>query len=712
MSLLAEIGPTDVGSEIVSSAPLPSHERERVEALRRFEILDTPAEPEFDDIVRLAAIVCRTPTAFIALIDEGRQWFKARHGFDVPETPRDVAFCAHTIMGTDVVVVPDATCDPRFATNPSVAGEPHIRFYAGAPLVTEDGHALGSLAVIDYVPRSLDDAQREGLRALTRQVMAQLELRRRRRGDARRSPEGTDRALVESELQKTALLESALDCIVEMDHLGRVVEWNPAAERVFGFSRMEVLGRDMASLIIPETFRERHRRGLADYLVTGHGVILNRRLEMTAQRADGTEFPVELTISRLTRGEPPVFVGFIRDVTESQLAQEQLRQSQKMEAIGQLSGGVAHDFNNILTVVQGNASLLSALVEHEEAPELVQEIVLAVERGASLTRQLLMFSRKQVLHPTDISLSEVARNMTRMLERLLGADIILRSDLPSNLPLVRADSGMMEQVLLNLAVNARDAMPDGGQLVIATSAKKVEARRVKENPERTPGLRVSLTVSDTGTGIPPDVLARIYEPFFTTKPAGKGTGLGLSTVYGIVKQHNGWIEVATILGRGTSFEIFLPALEELSSESAQPAAPVAAQRPRGTETILVVEDEDAVRQLAVNLLSRCGYTVLQAASGVAALEVWKANRDRVHLLLTDLVMPHGINGRELATRLRADKPELKVIFCSGYSADIVQVKGELTEGVNFLQKPYHPDRLAQVVRQRLDSDAEPAVQGA
>ncbi len=373
-----------------------------------------------------------------------------------------------------------------------------------------------------------------------------------------------------------------------------------------------------------------------------------------------------------------------------------------MESVGQLAGGIAHDFNNILTVIQGHAELLGLGGKlSAEAAESAQQIALAAERAANLTRQLLAFSRRQVLQPKNLDLNEVVNHMTKMLRRLLGEDITLQVNYAPSLPLIQADPGMLEQVLLNLAVNARDAMPKGGKLFVDTSVAHLDEASVRQDPEARPGEHVCLAVRDTGEGVAPENLGRIFEPFFTTKDVGKGTGLGLATVYGIVKQHRGWIKVASQLGKETTFQIFLPAT---AAQAPDPGTPgTAAAVPGGSETILVVEDEDPLRQLVCNLLKRFGYQVLDAGSGVAALPVWGRHKANVSLLLTDMVMPNGMSGRELAERLQREKPELKVIYSSGYSLAVVGNDMILREGVNFLQKPYTPRRLARAVRDCLDA---------
>ncbi|MBI1175853.1 response regulator [bacterium] len=389
------------------------------------------------------------------------------------------------------------------------------------------------------------------------------------------------------------------------------------------------------------------------------------------------------------------------EITDRLSIEEQLRQSQKMESIGQLAAGVAHDFNNVLTVIEGHAGLLLSETElPSSAVESLGQIAAAAGKAANLTRQLLTFSRRQVMQPKMIDLNVVIQNVTRMLDRLLGEDIAIQFNFATRLPKVHADTGMMEQVLLNLAVNARDAMPKGGKLIITTSAVEVDASHALQFTEARPGLFVRLSMADTGTGIEAGHLTRIFEPFFTTKAVGKGTGLGLATVYGILKQHGGWIQVYSEIGRGSTFSAYLPAvqLEETASQTTHRHRDVKG----GVERILVVEDEAALRQLAGQILRRFGYQVQTAETGVAALKVWEEAKGEFDLLLTDMVMPEGISGRELAEMLKQKKQSLRVIYSSGYSQEIAGQDLTLEEGFNFLQKPYHPLKLAETVRDCLD----------
>jgi CheY-like chemotaxis protein len=371
-----------------------------------------------------------------------------------------------------------------------------------------------------------------------------------------------------------------------------------------------------------------------------------------------------------------------------------------MEAIGQLAGGVAHDFNNILTVVHGHASMLMASNLDETAARSAQQISQAAERAAGLTRQLLTFSRRQLIQPKRLDMNKIIGNMSEMLGRLLGEDVALHLNYSQLPAMVEADAGMMEQVLLNLAVNARDAMPRGGQLTVHVAIVDVDEAHMHRHPEARAGRFVSISKSDTGSGIPPEYLPRIFEPFFTTKEVGKGTGLGLATVYGIVKQHQGWIEVESAVGKGSTFRIYIPYVGEQQPEVEKPTAPITIRG--GTETILLVEDEKPVRELVARVLEKHGYKVLQAATGVEAVGLWRQHKQEIALLLTDLVMPENMNGRELAQTLWADRADLKVIFSSGYSADIVGKDFKLEPELNYLQKPYQPQTLVVAVRRCLD----------
>jgi two-component system cell cycle sensor histidine kinase/response regulator CckA len=400
------------------------------------------------------------------------------------------------------------------------------------------------------------------------------------------------------------------------------------------------------------------------------------------------------------------------DITERLNLEAQLRHSVKMEAVGQLAAGVAHDFNNILTIIQGHAELLMQTPSLSPKSEnSARQVAVAAERASQLISQLLMFSRKQVMQQRHVNLNDTIQNISPMLHGLVGEHVVFQFNAAPNLPAVSIDVGMIEQVLVNLVINARDAMRGGGRLTLSTSQQTLEPVASLLNPEARPGQFVCLTVADTGCGMDNVTLSHVFEPFFTTKEPGKGTGLGLATVYGIVKQHQGWAVVDSQLGRGTLFTLFLPC----SSKPAEAAPPAPDQAPAladsavslGDETILVVEDEPALRELVVNVLELCGYRILQACTGVEGLKVWEKHKHEIDLLLTDMVMPGGMSGRQLAERLQAEDPGLKVIYTSGYSPGMAGKDIALLEGFNFLAKPYPPSRLANVVRDCLDGKRDP-----
>lgn len=392
---------------------------------------------------------------------------------------------------------------------------------------------------------------------------------------------------------------------------------------------------------------------------------------------------------------------YAADITERQNLEAQLRQSQKLESVGKLAGGIAHDFNNLLTIIYGHVELLLQTQQlPPSAAACAQRISMAAKRAANLTRQLLMFSRKQPMQLRNMDLRQIVNSITKMLQPILGEDISLHVDQEPNLPLICADQGMMEQVIMNLALNARDAMPKGGVLTIKTTRHAPEQIEPNSPPDSGHGPIVKLVVGDSGCGIPQENLPHIFEPFYTTKNPGQGTGLGLATVYGIIKQHNGWIKVASEVGHGTTFEIYLPGGGE-PDESFKPDSSEKTT-PRGTEVVLVVEDEVSLRELLRSTLESQGYKVLEAESGIAALRLWPQCRENVDLLLTDVVMPGGVTGWDLAEKLRTDKPKLKVLLTSGYSKEIAGQDSATKKGFHLLPKPYRPDEISRVIRDCLD----------
>jgi PAS domain S-box-containing protein len=638
----------------------------------------------------------------------------------------------------------------------------------------------------------------------------------------------SEEALRRSEMRKAAILRSALDCIVTFDLEGRIVEFNPAAERAFGYSAQEALGREMGDLIIPETLRESNRRGLALYNVTTVGGMPGRRMELTGVRSNGTEFPVELSISRILIDGKPMFTAYMRDVTERQEAQritselaavvahsndaivactlegrivswnigaerlygysadeavgkqldalippdrldefpqaltmvkrgeslanyetfrlrkdgkrisvsvtespirseggrvtglssiarditerkrleEELLQSQKMDAVGRLAGGIAHDFNNILTAILGYSDLLIGQIDEKQwMYKHLSEIRKAADFAASLTHQLLAFSRRQPLFLRVFNLNDTVKSMQKMLQRVIGEHIQIQTHLKAEIGRLKADPSQLEQVLLNLCVNARDAMPKGGSITIETADVTYFLDDFYSVNEMPAGEYVKLTICDTGTGMTPEVKKHIFEPFFTTKEKGQGTGLGLATCYGIVKQSGGYITVDSQVDVGTTFSIYLPRVDETGEKSS--IRKEVGQLPGGNETVLYVEDEITVRSLTAHVLRRLGYTVLEAASGKQARDALEGYSGReVDLLFSDVVLPDA-GGKELADWIRATRNgRTKLLFTSGYVDESILKRHGVEIGTAFLQKPFTPADLAKKIREVLD-DAEP-----
>jgi len=514
---------------------------------------------------------------------------------------------------------------------------------------------------------------------------------------------GERRARRESEASYSALVQQAPLGIYRSTLAGRFVSANAALARILGYdSPAELLTLDMARDVYADPDE---RRRLVEHDTYTDKVY--DELEATWKKKDGTRIRVQLSVraSRDKDGRIELYEAFVRDITTQRQLEAQLAQAQKMEAIGRLAGGVAHDFNNLLTVILSYSDLLLEDLPAGSGPrDDIGQIRKAAQGASELTRQLLAFSRQQVLQPKVVDLNAAVTGIERLLGRVLREDIQLRCTLADDAGAVRVDPGQLEQVLMNLAVNARDAMPQGGQLTIETGNVDLDEAYMQAHPMAAPGRYVMLAVTDTGMGMDAATQARIFEPFFTTKDVGKGTGLGLATVQGIVQQSGGFIWVYSEPNHGTCFKIYLPRVDEPVSAAASESV----ERTRGTETVLVVEDVAAVRAVICKMLERYGYRVLDAADGEAAVRVADASGEHIHLLLTDVVMPN-INGRDLAALFAKTRPTTKVLFMSGYTDDAIVRHGILEEGIAYLQKPFTPQSLARKVRGVLDAgSARPA----
>lgn len=509
----------------------------------------------------------------------------------------------------------------------------------------------------------------------------------------------TQETLRESEQLARGIIDNALDAFVQMSEDGTISDWNSQAEKIFGWSRSDALGKRLADLIIPEDQRDAHRAGLDRYLRTGHRKILGRRLELEAQRRDGKEITVELSVTGLRRRDGVVFNGFIRDLTDKIAAQDRIRQAEKMEALGQLTGGIAHDFNNILTVITGTIEILADAVRKEpQLAAITRMIDEAASRGADLTQHLLAFARKQPLQPREVDVNTLLIDTAKLLRPTLGGQIEIETVLHDEECFATVDPNQLTTAILNLALNARDAMSNGGKLVLETGSAHLDEGYASAHGDVEPGRYIRIAVSDTGSGIPAAMLDKVFDPFFTSKGPGKGTGLGLSMVYGFVKQSAGHIKIYSEEGHGTTIKMYLPPGAAASAAS-RTAASVASLE-GGNETILVVEDDRLVRDYVLTQLRSLGYVTLEAANAADAIAVVSAGQ-AFDLLFTDVIMPGGLNGRQLADELQKIKPGLKVLFTSGYTENAIIHHGRLDTGVLLLAKPYRKSEMAAMIRTAL-----------
>jgi signal transduction histidine kinase/HAMP domain-containing protein/ActR/RegA family two-component response regulator len=575
---------------------------------------------------------------------------------------------SYTLTSGEPVVISDLRTERRFTNDPLL--EEH-RIVSGASVaITARSQTLGVLAVYSGRHRNFNNDDLQFLLAAANSLAMAVEHRR-----------------ASAEMRKLAeFAQLNPNPALELNASGAITYFNQAALHL-----AQSISKTHPRDVLPTDIT----KAVQSCLTTGQSK-LNLQSRIGGRVLSWSMHP--MTASQVVH-------CYVTDITDRLNLEGQLRQSQKMESVGQLAAGVAHDFNNMLTVIQGHAGMMLARPTlPPELRESLQAVCFAAERAASLTRQLLLFSRKSVMQPRKLDLREVVANMTKMLKRLLGDAIALEFNPPEQIPLVLGDTAMAEQIVMNLAVNARDAMALGGKLTIEIAPMKLGLADLETHPERRSGNFVCLRISDTGHGMKAATMMRLFEPFFTTKEPGKGTGLGLATVYAIVKQHEGWIEVSSQMGKGTTFAAFFPAMAETATSVTRTDL-LAAEVSGGNETILVVEDEAAVLNMGKLILQDCGYQVLEAASSTEALAVWQRHEGSIDMLLTDLVMPVGISGMELAVQLLGRKPSLKIMFSSGYCVDDLDADFRRKNGPMFLQKPYTRHTLATAVRECLDRQA-------
>jgi hypothetical protein len=495
-----------------------------------------------------------------------------------------------------------------------------------------------------------------------------------------------------------ALLESASQAIVGSDDAGRIVLANARTEAMFAYPRQELLGNSI-EMLLPEAARARHGRDRADFFANPRVRDMGIGMELSGRRKDGVQFPVEVSLSYVRTEEGLFAIAFVTDISQRKKLEEQLMHAQKMEAVGRLAGGVAHDFSNMLTVIAGYTQMiLDQVSPPDPLRDYAEEILKASDRAAALTNQLLAFSRRQIVQSRVFDVNSVLLHTEKLLRRLIGEDVELALKLNPGAGRIKADPGHLEQAIFNLATNARDAMPRGGRITIETEPVTLDNSYARTHLGVQPGEFVMIAVSDNGHGMDAETRRRIFEPFFTTKERGKGTGLGLATVYGIVKQAGGDIWVYSEIGKGATFKLYFPAVSEPASDAL--GGDVAAARDTRHATVLLVEDEQGVRDLTARMLKLMGYTALVASSGAEALALAKTHQGLIELLLTDVVMP-GMGGRQLAEELRRLRPEIKVIYVSGYTEHTVSDHGVLDPGVEFLGKPFSREALGRKLREAL-----------
>ena len=898
----------------------------RLAALEKYDILDTLPELAFDDITALAAQICETPVAMISLIDKNRQWFKAKIGIDMSETPRKIAFCDHAIQYQDLFIVPDATKDSRFKDNPLVTSKPNICFYAGIPLVNPEGVVIGTLCVIDHKPRTLTYMQEQALRMLGRQVIMLLELRRMARelieseskfrtltdnitdvlwiispdlkkvyyvspgyekiwgrtvtdlytnsqdwintilsddrkyvlenleklkenksinieyritradgeirwvhsrgfpvqdskGDLVRltgiATDITDNKLAEIDASRLgAIVEYSDDAIIGKDLNGIITSWNKGAEKIFGYTAIEMVGTSITRLIPNDrldeenlilgkikngesvehfetqrltrdgrlidisvmispikdattgkpvgiskvarniTDRKRAEEKIAEQaalLDKAHDAIVVRDLEgtilfwnkgaenlygWTRQEAlgrnigellyadsdqfknfnkqmisqgqlscemhqitkDKSKLIIEArwTLIRDNHGQPKTVLAINTDITEKKKIEVQFMRAQRMESIGILAGGIAHDLNNILAPILMSIDILKTLSNNSEAIEILDAIDVSAKRGADIVRQVLSFARGLEGARIEIQPKHLLKDLENIIRNTFPKNIDLQFSFPNDIRTIMGDPTQLHQVLMNLCVNARDAMPNGGNLIISAKNCELDAQYVAMNSLAKPGHYVNITVTDSGTGIPQNILDKIFEPFFTTKEIGKGTGLGLSTVSAIVKSHEGIINVYSEPGKGTSFKLYLPATSMDSKE--QTEVPVQVSLPRGNgETILVIDDEASILSIITQTLHAFGYQVLTAKDGAVAVAVYAEHKKEIAVVITDMMMPI-MDGEATVHALMQLNPAVKIIATSGLSTNGDAARLSKIGVKHFLTKPFTAESLLKTLK--------------
>jgi PAS domain S-box-containing protein len=821
----------------VKTPPSASDEIQRLAALQKYGVLDTPAERELDELTDLAAHICETPIALISLVDQDRQWFKSSYGLTATETPRDISFCGQTIFESEILIVPDTTKDERFSHSPLVTGEMGIRFYAGAPLTAPEGENLGALCVMDREPRVLTSAQTHALVVLSRHVMAQLELRRQKREMTRvnnallgilederiaekavRETEELNRSVLDSVLSHIAVLDrdgtiigtnaawrkfarensdapseglartdvgcnylnvcqnlpagalpesrlvfkgleavlkgeqenftleypchtahrkrwfilsatplrtsrggatishleiterklaeqrvaeqadfldKARDAILVRDLVGTVLFWNQGAQRVYGWTKEETMGHAITDLLYADRKKFADANNATIALGEWHGELQHH----TKSRGEIT-VEARWTLIRDDEGRPKSILAINTDITEKKKIEAQFMRAQRMESIGTLAGGIAHDLNNILAPIMMSIELLKDISTDAQAQDMLETIEVSARRGAEIVRQVLSFARGIEGERVEIQPRHLLRDLEKIIKDTFPKDIRLRFLTPQETWTILGDPTQIHQILLNLCVNARDAMPHGGNLTLEIENCELDENGAALNLQAKPGRYVKFSVTDSGSGIPPELLDKIFEPFFTTKDINKGTGLGLSTVMAIVKSHAGIVNVYSEPGKGTCFTFYIPALQDSIEHGKEQAQDTGFPRGKG-ELILAVDDEASILTITAQTLRAYGYRVLEATDGADAVAVFAEHKAEIDVVLTDMMMP-VMDGSSTIHAIMRIRPGARIIAASGLDAH-GGLAALASVGVkHFLTKPYTAGTLLRMLRTIID----------
>ncbi|QFS48325.1 ATP-binding protein [Nostoc sphaeroides] len=663
-----------------------NNEAARLEALRQYQILDTPPEEAFDDIAFLAAQICNTPIALINLIDANRQWFKAKVGLDVQEIPRDTGFCPICIESGEVLIIPDTLADERFAPNHLVTyTEICIRFYAGIPLLASGGEAIGTLCIGDRVPRQISPKQVEALQTLSRLVVRQLEIRR----------EFAELASIKQEYKQAqeALLDIVTDAIVVQDLSNKILLWNKNAEELYGWKSEEAIGKQSDELFSTEPLpqkREIYQTVLKDGSWQGE-------LEKTSK--SGKKLIVESRWKLINdeHSQAKSILVVDTDITQKKQLEKQLLRAQRMESIGTLASGIAHDLNNVLSPILMSVHLLKSKIGDQQINQMLSIIENNAKRGADLVKQVLSFTRgiegnvqgqAATRQCTVLQVKHLLLEMQQIISQTFPKSIAVYTEIQEELLPICADSTQLHQVLINLCLNARDAMPTGGNLTISAENIWIDETYASMHIDAKVGAYIVLTVADTGLGINSEILDRIFEPFFTTKELGKGTGLGLSTVIRIIKEHDGFITVSSFVGKGTKFKVYLPAVNQVPIELLEDTA-----IPTGSgECILVVDDETAIQEITKTSLENYNYTAMTAGDGIEALAIYAQHKDKISAAIIDMMMSK-MDGATTIRTLQDINPLLPIIVVSGLVTSEQVPIDKTDEHTAFLPKPYTTQEL-------------------